>query len=163
MVDARDKRHDVLTQGRGPDEEKNHVLGGDPRASERMEPTESGARLPNPGEVAGNKMPPMNVTGLEALSRRLNHVKFPATREYIVELVERIGLARIPIDKASTRSVTDIMQMVAPNTFRSHVEVESAVKQVWDRIQTRSGDGRGSHHGQRDDLTGQKRNEGARQ
>lgn len=159
MVDGPDKRHDVLMQGREPEQEKNNVLG-EPRAPERMDRKESGGRLPYPGEVVGNKLPPYDVTGLDALSPLLNHVEFPATR---AEIVERIGLARVAVDKTTTRTVAEILDLVAPNTFRSHLEVESAVKQVWDRIQPHSGDGRGSHHGQRDDLTGQKKGEDARQ
>lgn len=107
-------------------------------------------RMPYPGEIVGNKTPPYDVTGVDALTPLLMHVDFPATRE---QIVQAIGQARIALDKQRTISVAEVMEKSAPAEFRSSTEVEQAVQRVWKQIMPRP-DPRGGHHRQGDDLTG---------
>ena len=124
------------------------------REGDRREQGElAGGRLPYEGEVIGNKLPPYEVTGLDALSPLLMHVDFPVTKE---RLAERIGGARVALDKTRTISVREVIDRTAPNEFRSSGEVEEAVKRIWQQLTARPD--RGSHHRQDDNLTGRKPN-----
>jgi transposase InsO family protein len=136
MVDPKSNSiNDELMQRREPD-----------RREERL--AHEAGRLPYPGEVVGNKLPPYEVTGLDALSPLLVHVDFPASKE---EIVARIGQARVPVSKDRTETVADILARTAPGTFRSSSEVERAVAQVWDQVFPH--EDRGSRHFQRDNLS----------
>lgn len=99
-------------------------------------PATSG-RLPYPNEVIGRKEPPFDVTRVDALSPILMHIDFPATKE---DIVAKIGQARIPVDQYHTETVAEILDRVAPNSFRSSTEVEAAVNALYERTRTQRGD-----------------------
>lgn len=107
-----------------------------------------GGRLPYENEVIGNKTPPFQVTGVDAISPLLMHVTFPATKEQIMEL---IGGAQIAVNKTKTMPLRDILDKTAPREFRNRGEVEQAINHVWGQILPHP-DPRGSHHQQRDDF-----------
>ena len=106
-------------------------------------------RDPYPGEIVGNKEPPFEVVGLDALSPLLTHVEFPATRE---QVIERIGAARVPVSRQRAKSVREILEQVAPTEFRSSRELEDSVMRVWDQVAEIGG--RASRHRQNDNLEG---------
>ena len=148
MVDAPDRKHDVLMQGReSPDKDGNAVLGQ--ARMDRLRDKDTGGRLPYEGEVVGGPHPPYEITGLDALSPLLTHVEFPATK---AGLIAQIGHARIAIDEQHTRRVAEVLEAVAPNEFPSSAEVEAAVKRAWDQIAHPPDHARGSQHWQRDDV-----------
>ena len=131
-----------------PQEDKNAEIM-QRREPPRHETGEFAGRRPYEGEIIGNKEPPFEVTGMDALSPLLMHVDFPATKE---QLAQRIGGARIALDKTHTISVREVIERTAPNEFRSSTEVEHAVERIWRQLVPR-GD-RGGRHRQGDDLTG---------
>lgn len=151
MAHPNKDRNDVLMQGReAPDARPgNDVLGQ--VAPERLERKEDGGRLPHDGEIIGRKEPPYQATALDALTPLLVHVDFPATK---AQLMETIGHAQVPIDRARTARVADILEKTAPTTFQSSAEVEAAVARIWDQV--RPHEDRDGHHWQRDNLTGRR-------
>lgn len=137
-----------------PEEDRNATLQQRRDLDHREERlAHEAGRLPHPGEVVGNKLPPYEVTGVDALSPLLVHVDFPATKE---EVVARIGSARIAISKEQTLTVAEILALTGPTEFRSSAEVEAAVNQIWDRVYPH--EDRGGHQRQRDNLSGRKPN-----
>lgn len=104
--------------------------GGVPASDRRKGHTRT-TRAPYPGEIIGDKEPPFDVVGVDALSPILQHVDFPATRE---DIVAKIGEARIPVSRTKAKSVREVMDFVTPGNFASNREVEEAVKRVWDQV-----------------------------
>lgn len=100
---------------------------------------------PRPNEVIGHGRKGHAVRGLDALTPILAHVAFPASK---TEVIEAIGQVRVPIDRVATKSVREIVEMTAPETFATSDDLTSAIAHVWDRIQPHYEDGRGAHHHQ---------------
>lgn len=105
------------------------------------------SRAPYAGEIVGNKTPPFEVVGLDALSPVLTHVDFPATRE---EIVDAIGDVQIPIDKMRTKTVREMLADVGPTRFASSKILEDSLARAWDTIAER--EGRGGRHWQNDNT-----------
>jgi hypothetical protein len=123
MAQEQDDRNDKLMQRRKPDpQETGSATSG---------------RLPFPNEIIGKKEPPFDVTGADAISPLLMHVDFPATKE---EIASRIGHARVPVDRKRTETVREVLDRVAPETFRSSREVEDAINRIYERSGTQKGD-----------------------
>lgn len=114
MVNPHEDRNSVLHQSRA--EEPRERAGG------------HAGRLPYPGEIVGRKEPPYQATGLDALSPLLHHVDFPCTLD---DVIAAIGHARIPIDKMRTAQVSDLLQRIGPQEFRSSRELEVAFSNVF--------------------------------
>ena len=127
-----DKRRDPALHVREPGEVEASLeaRGGVPAGDRRVGHTRT-TRAPYPGEVVGNKTPPFEVVGVDALSPILMHVEFPASRE---DIVEAIGEARIPVSRNRARSVREIMGFLTPDSFASNREVEESLKRVWDQV-----------------------------
>ena len=133
-----------------PQEDKNDALMQHRDQQPRHEqPERVRGRLPYEGEIVGNKEPPFEVRGMDALSPLLMHVDFPATKE---QIVQAIGGARIAVDKTRTLSVREVLEKTAPNEFRSSTEVEHAVQRIWQQVLPHPD--RGSRHWQGDNLNG---------
>lgn len=125
------------------------------REGDHQEQGKVAGRLPYEGEVIGNKVPPYEVTGVDALSPILMHVDFPASKE---QIVQTIGQARVALDKTHTISVAELLERTTPERFDSSTEVEQAVERIWQQVMPHPDGGRGGHHRQGDDLTGRRPN-----
>lgn len=164
MAKSAEDKNDAIMQRRMAEEqtyqggERRHELPADrePSAldmSQREVPAADRAagrtrwsREPYAGEIIGNKSPPFEVVGLDALSPVLTHVEFPATRE---EIVEHIGDVQIPIDKMRTKTAREMLADVGSTRFASGKILEDALARVWDTVAER--EGRGGRHWQNDD------------
>lgn len=113
----------------------------------REEPARELRAPPLAGEIVGHGEPPYGVRGFAALAPILATVRFPATKQ---EIVSRIGGAVIAVDSSKTVRVSEILELTAPPSFRSRIELEEAVRRVWDRIQPHYEKGRGAHHQRRE-------------
>lgn len=95
------------------------------------QPGRAHGRLPHEGEIVGDKAPPFEVTGMDALSPPRMRVGFPAMKENVIDA---IGSARIAVDESRTASVREVIEKTSPDGFRPSTEVEHAVQRIWQQV-----------------------------
>jgi hypothetical protein len=123
------------------------------RGTRGGEPVAAEGRPPRANEVVGaSQQPPYHPIGADALSPLLLRVAFPATKE---EIVDAIGEARIAVSHDRTRSVAEVLDLLAPERYASSLDVERALETAWPEVS--QAQGRGGRARQGDDLSGRPR------